>query len=104
MAGAETSTTTLTWMVLFMAKFPEVQAKVQAELDAAFGGKGPHEITLNDKKRLPYAEACVHESQRMASIASFALLHTTTTKTKTPKHQLLAVDLSLNGDLPLEAR
>merc|ERR1712080_74701 len=31
-AGSETTSTTLTWAVLYMARYPEVQQKVQEEL------------------------------------------------------------------------
>ena len=34
-AGSETTSTTLTWAALYMVRYPEVQAKVQEELDKA---------------------------------------------------------------------
>lgn len=75
-AGSETSSTTLTWMVMYMAAHQDVQKKVQAELDEAFGGLGEHEFSLTDSQNLPYLEATIIETQRLASIAPFAIPHT----------------------------
>jgi cytochrome P450 len=36
-AGAETTSTTLLWSVLYLTMYPEVQRKVQAEIDALIG-------------------------------------------------------------------
>merc|ERR1719242_2937517 len=36
-AGSETTSTTLTWAALYMVRYPEVQAKVQEELDKEVG-------------------------------------------------------------------
>ncbi len=36
-AGTETTTTTLKWSLLFMALYPDVQQKVQAEIDQVIG-------------------------------------------------------------------
>ena len=33
-AGGESTTATLKWILIFLAKFPEVQAKVQKEIDS----------------------------------------------------------------------
>merc|ERR1712212_90334 len=37
LAGSETTSTTLTWALLFMARYPKVQKRVQDELDAVVG-------------------------------------------------------------------
>ena len=37
LAGAETTSTTLTWAMLYMIRNPDVQAKVQKELDSVIG-------------------------------------------------------------------
>ncbi len=36
-AGSETTSTTLTWAVLYMIREPEIQSRVQAELDKVVG-------------------------------------------------------------------
>ena len=37
LAGSETTSTTLNWAVLYMVRYPEVQAKIQEELDTVVG-------------------------------------------------------------------
>ena len=37
LAGSETTSTTLTWAVLYMVRYPGVQARVQQELDSVVG-------------------------------------------------------------------
>jgi cytochrome P450 len=36
-AGAETTSTTLRWFMLYMIEYPEVQKKIQDEIDAVVG-------------------------------------------------------------------
>ena len=36
-AGTDTSRMTLWWVILYMAKYPEIQAKMQQEIDAVIG-------------------------------------------------------------------
>ena len=38
-AGSETTSTTLAWAVCYMITHPEVQARVQAEIDAVLGDR-----------------------------------------------------------------
>ncbi|MCQ7614287.1 cytochrome P450, partial [Salmonella enterica] len=66
LAGAETTSTTLRWALLYMALYPEVQEKVHAEIDRVVGqGKQP---SLGDRESMPYTNAVVHEVQRMGNI------------------------------------
>ena len=54
MAGSETTSTTLTWAMLYMVRYPQVQKKVQEELDRVVGrNRNP---TLQDRSYLPYTE------------------------------------------------
>ena len=53
-AGSETTSSTLTWAALYMVRYPQVQKKVQAELDRVVGQNRPP--SLQDKSRLPYTE------------------------------------------------
>jgi len=76
LAGSETTSTTLTWAMLYMGRYPEVQAKVHKELDQVVGeGRVP---SLDDKPNLPYTEAVVMEIQRYASIVPQGVSHTVT--------------------------
>ena len=54
LAGSETTSTTLTWAVLYMVRYPEVQRRVQEELDEVVGGD--RMPSLSDKSSLPYTE------------------------------------------------
>ncbi len=74
MAGSETTTTTMKWAFLYMAKNPAVQRKVQQELDEVFGD-GPYEFCLADRAKLPYTEATLHEIQRHGSIVPLGVPH-----------------------------
>ena len=47
----ETTTTTLGWAFYYMLKHPEIQQKVQEELDNIVGQR---EVTLKDRDSLPY--------------------------------------------------
>ena len=60
-AGSETTATTLSWAVLYLILYPEVQEKMQKEIDQVLNGKEP---ALEDKVNLPYTEACIMEIQR----------------------------------------
>ena len=54
LAGSETTSTTLTWAALYMVRYPEVQRKVQEELDEVVG---LHRLpSMKDKSGLPYTE------------------------------------------------
>ncbi|CAO2588154.1 Cytochrome P450 2J3 [Lemmus lemmus] len=65
-AGTETTSTTLRWALLYMALYPDVQEKVQAEIDRVIGQK--RQASLADRESMPYTNAVVHEVQRMGNI------------------------------------
>ncbi|XP_042127364.1 cytochrome P450 2J4-like isoform X2 [Peromyscus maniculatus bairdii] len=66
LAGTETTSTTLRWALLYMALFPEVQEKVQAEIDRVIGQE--KQPSLADRNSMPYTTAVVHEVLRMGNI------------------------------------
>ncbi|XP_078522649.1 cytochrome P450 2J6-like [Lissotriton helveticus] len=74
-AGTETTTTTLRWALLYMVKYPEIQENVQKEMDDVIGES--QIIHYEDRKRLPYTNAVIHEIQRMSSIAPIGLFRKT---------------------------
>ena len=79
-AGTETTTTTLKWSLLYLVLSPDVQKKVQEELDAVLGQPtGSGVSKLSDRADLPYTEATIMEIQRMSAIVATALVHCTTT-------------------------
>uniref|UniRef100_A0ABM5GRU1 Cytochrome P450 2K4-like n=1 Tax=Pogona vitticeps TaxID=103695 RepID=A0ABM5GRU1_9SAUR len=75
-AGMETTSTTLRWGLLLMMKYPEIQKKVQAEIDDIVGTAQPR---TEHRIRMPYTDAVVHEVQRFADILPTNLSHATTT-------------------------
>ncbi|XP_069584341.1 cytochrome P450 2K6-like isoform X6 [Ranitomeya imitator] len=74
-AGMETTSTTLRWGLLLMMKYPEIQKKVQSEIDKVIGSNEPQVI---HRKEMPYTDAVIHEIQRFGNIAPNNLPHATT--------------------------
>ncbi|OQV18203.1 Cytochrome P450 2J6 [Hypsibius exemplaris] len=72
-AGFETTATGLRWAFLLMCAHPEIQKKVQAELDANIHDGAT--IKPADKANLPYTEAVIAEMQRWASFVPFGVMH-----------------------------
>ncbi|XP_049992406.1 cytochrome P450 2J4-like [Alexandromys fortis] len=69
LAGTETTSTTLRWALLYMAVYPEIQEKVQAEIDRVIGQM--RQVSLANRESMPYTNAVVHEVQRMGNIIPF---------------------------------
>uniref|UniRef100_A0A8C9SNC5 Cytochrome P450 2J2-like n=1 Tax=Scleropages formosus TaxID=113540 RepID=A0A8C9SNC5_SCLFO len=78
-AGTETTSTTLNWALLYMIKYPEIQEKVQVEIDQVLG---PSRLaTMADRANMPYTDAVIHEIQRMGNIIPLNLVRLTTEDT-----------------------
>uniref|UniRef100_A0A8C8W4Q0 Cytochrome P450 2J6-like n=1 Tax=Peromyscus maniculatus bairdii TaxID=230844 RepID=A0A8C8W4Q0_PERMB len=64
LAGSETTSTTLRWALLYMALYPDVQEKVQTEIDRVIGHE--KEVSLADQDAA--TNAATHEVQKMGNI------------------------------------
>uniref|UniRef100_A0A668AFJ0 Cytochrome P450 2K1-like n=1 Tax=Myripristis murdjan TaxID=586833 RepID=A0A668AFJ0_9TELE len=73
-AGTDTTAATLRWGLLLMAKYPQVQDQVQEELSRVIGSR---QVQVEDRKNLPYTDAVIHETQRLANIAPMSIPHIT---------------------------
>ena len=59
----------------YIAKYPDVQARVQEQLDAVVGSS--RKVTTKDKSSLPLVEAVVCETLRLMSVTTLSLPHVT---------------------------
>ncbi|KAJ7611372.1 cytochrome P450 [Mycena polygramma] len=72
-AGADTTSGVLSWFMLAMVLFPDVQRKIQEELDAVVGrSRLPN---FADRARLPYLQATVREALRWHPVDPVGLPH-----------------------------
>jgi len=87
-AGAETSSTTLLWVILYLVRYQEVQESCYQEILSVTGEENP---ALRHSSSLPYCQAVICEVQRLACVAPQTIPHRLT-KTVTvgenviPKH------------------
>ncbi|KAK9401432.1 cytochrome P450 2J2-like [Crotalus adamanteus] len=62
-AGTETTMATLMWALLLLTNYPDIQEKIKKEIEDVFGFSGS--ISYQDRKKLPYTNAVIHEMQRV---------------------------------------
>ncbi|XP_066278633.1 cytochrome P450 2U1-like [Branchiostoma lanceolatum] len=85
-AGTDTTATTLRWALLYLVKNPDVQRKVQDEIDVRLGKQTRVSILL--REHLPYTEATIREAQRIRTISPSSVPHETTAPTTILGHQI----------------
>ncbi|XP_041126338.1 cytochrome P450 2J5-like isoform X2 [Polyodon spathula] len=85
-AGSESVATTLLWALLYMVTNPGVQERVQEELDSVVGCSAPPRY--EDRQRLPYTSAVVHETQRYSNIVAGGAMRLSTRETSVQGHHI----------------
>ncbi|XP_039980853.1 cytochrome P450 2K1-like isoform X2 [Xiphias gladius] len=73
-AGTDTTSSTLRWTLLLMAKYPTIQDQVREELSRVIGSR---QVQVEDRKNLPFTDAVIHETQRLANIVPLSVPHRT---------------------------
>ncbi|XP_070543892.1 steroid 17-alpha-hydroxylase/17,20 lyase-like isoform X2 [Ptychodera flava] len=71
-AGIDTTVNTMNWCIAYMVNYPDVQTKIQKEIDDVIGQR-----LLTDKNKLPYYEAVLHEVMRIRTVLPLNVPHLT---------------------------
>ena len=78
-AGNDNTNVLLNWLILYMIIHPEVQRKVQTEIDETVGDR---RVEFTDRSSLNYTWATILEVMRITSIVPFSLPHSTMADTE----------------------
>ncbi|XP_068267043.1 cytochrome P450 1A5-like [Nyctibius grandis] len=78
-AGFDTVTTGLSWSLMYLVTYPNIQKRIQEELDQTIGRE--RRPRLSDRGTLPYTEAFILEMFRHSSFLPFTIPHSTTRDT-----------------------
>lgn len=94
-AGSETSSNAIGFALLYLLHNPDVQRKMQAELDQICGDALP---SLAHRPSLVYTEAVLTETLRLANVAPLTLMHCASKDTQlrgfnVPKGSLVMINL-----------
>ncbi|XP_050414761.1 cytochrome P450 1A2 [Patella vulgata] len=95
LAGNDTSRQTLYWALMYIAGMPDVQKKIQDEVDSVVGND--RYPTTSDREGLPYTDAVLHEVMRIGTVAPVGVPHMTSCDTtigeyEVPKDTLIFIN------------
>uniref|UniRef100_A0A8C6YHB7 Cytochrome P450 2J2-like n=1 Tax=Naja naja TaxID=35670 RepID=A0A8C6YHB7_NAJNA len=95
-AGTDTSFVSMKWALILLANHPDIQEKVKKEIEDVFGFS--RSISYQDKKKLPYTNAVIHEMQRAKYVLLFGVPRQSTKDVKMrgyhiPKGTFIVPDL-----------
>ena len=76
-AGTQLPSYVLSWALLYMIAYPEIQAKIQEELDEVVGRE--QQISFRERSKLPFTEACINEIFRHSSSTTMPPINYATT-------------------------
>ncbi|KAM4607084.1 cytochrome P450 1B1 [Polymixia lowei] len=101
-ASQDTLSTALQWVILILVRFPEMQLRLQQEVDEVVDrSRLP---TIEDQPQLPYVMAFIYEVMRFTSFMPLTIPHSTTADThimgySVPKNTVIFVNQwSINRD------
>ncbi|KAM4537363.1 cytochrome P450 17A2 [Odontesthes bonariensis] len=83
-AGVETTSTTLLWILAYLLHHPEVQQRVQKELDENVGSE--RAVSVSDRGRLPYLDCVINEGMRIRPVSPVLIPHTAMTSSSIGGH------------------
>lgn len=85
-AGQETTANTLRWTILFLCLYPDLQMRIQQEVDSVVGRS--HLPTYLEREKMPFTQAFLSESQRKASILPLGVPHYTNSDIKVGQYTI----------------
>ena len=75
LGGVESTNTSFQWTIMYLVKWPHIQLKCHEEIDAVMAEDCARLVQLKHKQRMPYVQAVILESLRMASPFPFGVFH-----------------------------
>jgi len=70
-AGHESTSTALSWMLYLLAQHPEIQTRARNEIDSQLGDHRQNQPTLDDYLKLKFVEMIIKEGLRLYPPAAF---------------------------------
>lgn len=73
LAGSKSSATAICWAILVLLNYPDIQTRLQLDIDKALpGNRAP---CFEDKEKLPYVDAFINEVLRFSNVTPLAIPH-----------------------------